>query len=103
MRRGRTETTCCGYVNERVDRTKQDLEKRAAELEIRRSDGELIREATEKMDFGGLTDAIRVMVNALASPEQAVIDTAEHQSSASTSTTSRFPTQKSPSRFCDAW
>ena len=78
--RTRTETRSRGEISGRVDRTAEDMDSRGADLEDRRSEVQSLREAVENMDFGGTSDAIEIMENALDNAEKVVVDTAERQS-----------------------
>lgn len=80
MKRSRNETKSRAEIQETVDRTAEDMDNRGSVLDERRVDVEALRETVESMDFGGTSDAIEVMGNALDGAEGVVVETFERES-----------------------
>jgi hypothetical protein len=80
MRGSRNETKSRDEIRERVDRTAEDMDNRGAVLDERRVDVEALRVTVENMDFGGTSDAIEIMENALDGAEDVVVETFDRES-----------------------
>ncbi|MBT3379364.1 MAG: hypothetical protein HN742_26430 [Lentisphaerae bacterium] len=75
MSRRRGESTSRDDIRETVDRTEEDLDSRGTELEVLKVDVETVRNAVERINWGGTSDAVEIMESAVDGAEQAVIDT----------------------------
>jgi len=80
MSRSRNDTKSRNEIRDTVDRTTEDMDNRGAVLDERRADVESLRATVESMDFGGTSDAIETMENALDSAEGVVVETFDRES-----------------------
>jgi len=73
-RKRRTDLPSRGEVKEKVEKSKQDMQEKAEELDIIASDTEVTRETFDNLDFEGTADGTEIIQEAIQEAEDVTVD-----------------------------
>ena len=73
-RKRRTDLPTRTEVTEKVEKSKQDMQEKADELEIIADDTEITRETLENLDFEGTADGTEIIQEAIQEAEDVTVD-----------------------------